>query len=158
MSRKLAALLTIGTLALAAAAPGCTADVHDNTVNANVDLDNANLSMTSSSSTVAASASVSLNVSVASGVVLVAPDQTPPANETDVAAYFEVFIDSESGTPLVTTASTSITVTVPSSTPPGSHNMICRLHHHDGSATKSVTQVSVTVSASASSGGNVDAG
>lgn len=158
MHRNLTVWIMTGALAALAVAPGCTADVHDNTVTANVDLDHANVNVTSSSSSVSASSSVTLNLSVENGVVLVPPEQTPPPNQATVAAYFEIFIDDENGMPLVVTASTSVSVTIPASTPPGSHKLICRLHHHDGTPTQSVATTSITVSASAGGGGSVDAG
>ena len=51
MHRNFIAILMTGALATLAAVPGCTANVHDNSVTANVDLDNANHNMSTSSST-----------------------------------------------------------------------------------------------------------
>jgi hypothetical protein len=151
-------LLMVAGLACFAPMTACTADVHGNTINANVDLDHANINATTTTdvSNVKSGATVGINVTLDSGVYLIPPEQTPPADKVSVAAHFQVYIDDENSAPILVTASTTINVTVPASTPPGPHKLICRLHHHDGTPTQSETTVNITVSASV--GVTTDAG
>jgi hypothetical protein len=150
MRKSLMNLLMVAGLACFAPMMGCTADIHGNNITANFDLDHANINASSSSDTndVKEGSSVAVNVTVDSQVYLIAPDQTPPPDKVDVAAHFQIYLDDENSAPILVTASTNVTVTVPASTPPGPHKLFCRLHHHDGRPTQSQTTINITVTAS----------
>jgi archaellum component FlaG (FlaF/FlaG flagellin family) len=128
--------------------PACKADIHDNTVTTNANLDfkidsNVDLNDVKPGQAIA----VTMNVT---GAVLVDPNTTPPPNEVDTAAYFKIYIDDTGSDPILVTASTHVNVTIPASTPPGDHKLICRLHKHDGTPTDQEQEIDFKVSASAS--------
>lgn len=151
-------IATIFALSLAAACGGvvgCSANIHDNTVKVD-----ANVS-------IAASADVDVNAITpgqgvplklsAEGADLVAPGQKVAAAQAQSAVYFKVFLDDTSGTELVATASTSVTVTIPPKTPEGHHKLICQLYKHDGDQPTDQEQsldINVKAMASASASGN----
>jgi len=150
-------IATIFTLSLALASGGvvaCSANIHDNTVNVDAKV------------SIAATADVDVNAITpgqavplklnADGAVLVAPDQKPASADAEAAAYFKVFLDDTSGTELVATASTMVSVTIPQKTPEGHHKLICQLYKHDGKPTNQEQSLDINVKAmaSATSSGN----
>ena len=150
-------IATIFALSLAAASGGvvaCSANIHDNTVKVD-----ANVSIAASADVdvnqITPGEAVPLKLS-AEGAVLVAPDQKPASADVEAASYFKVFLDETSGTELVATASTMVTVTIPPKTPEGHHKLICQLVKHDGTPTNQSQSLDINVKAmaSASSSGN----
>lgn len=137
------------------AAMGCeanvhdnTADVHDNKVNANIDA-NFDFNIDSDAEDVKAGDSVMVSME-AKGVVLVDQDQQPADSDKPRAAFFKIFLDSESSSPLLVTASASVSVKIPADTKEGDHKLICRLYKHDGGeAIGDTHEVSIKVKASA---------
>jgi len=124
---------------------GCTANIHDNTVNVDATLSfkaDADVTQLKPGDSVA----VSMN---ATGVVLVDPAAQPAASDAAKASYFKVYLDDTSSTPLVVTAQASVQVKLPATTTAGKHNLICRLHKHDGTPTNQEQEISITVVASA---------
>jgi hypothetical protein len=145
----LAAMASVGV-----AANGCTADIHDNTVNVDATVE---FKTTVDVDHVKPGDSVAVTMN-ATGVVLVEPDKTPAPADVDKAAYFKIFLDDTAKEPLLVTAQASATVTIPAATPEGKHKLICRLHKHDGTATDKQQEISITVSASATVTVGGDAG
>jgi plastocyanin len=133
-------------------AAGCTANVHDNTVNADAEL---NFKADAEEVKPGDSVAVTMN---ATGVVLVDPNKDPAPADADKAAYFTVYLDDEDSDPLIVTAQASAQVTIPAGTSSGKHHLICRLHKHDGTPTDQQQSVSITVSASAGVMVGADAG
>jgi hypothetical protein len=91
----------------------------------------------------------------ARNLILVAPNVVAPADHADDAVYLEVHLDNESGAPLLVTAETSVSITIPAGTAAGPHVIICRAHDHDdGAPTDVMTTLDLTVieSAAASMG------
>jgi hypothetical protein len=128
--------------------PACKADIHDNTVTTNANMDfkiDSNVDVNN----VKPGQAIAVTMSV-SGAVLVDPHTTPPPNEVDTAAHFQIYLDDTDSDPILVTASTNVSVTVPASTPPGDHKLICRLHKHDGTPTDQEQEVDFKVTASAS--------
>lgn len=133
------------------------ADVHDNEVNADIDAD-FDFDVESDVDELEPGDSVTVNMK-ASGVVLVDPGDEPSAEESDRAAHFKIFLDDANSSPLVVTASASVSVTLPQSVPAGDHKLLCRMFKHDGSALGETREVSIKVKASASvMGGTAGAG
>ena len=143
-----AAIASIGTYG------GCTANVHDNTLNVQAEL---SFKADASTDDVKAGDSVPVTMN-ATGVVLVEPNAQPAASDKDKACFFKVFLDDEGSEPLVATAQTHVQIKIPEGTPKGKHNLICRLFKHDGMPTDSEESISINVSASASVMVNSDAG
>ena len=134
-----------------------TTDVHDNDVNADIDAD-FEFDVESDVDEVEPGDSITVNMN-ATGVVLVDPGDEPSAEESDRAAHFKIFLDDVNSSPLIVTASASVSVTLPQSVPAGDHKLICRMFRHDGSALGQTREVSITVKASASvTGGTAGAG
>jgi len=156
--RHIATILALSLTTLGAGA-GCTANIHDNQVaidakvdiaaSANVDVDN-----------VTPGQAVPVKLS-AEGATLVDPKEKV-TTETSSAAYFKIFLDDTSGTELVATASTSVSVTIPPATPPGKHQLVCQLWKHgvkdQPTTQESSLDINVKASASASASGNGSAG
>lgn len=134
-------------LMMACAAPlaACTADVHDNTLN----VENPKVEMATDVDVNNVHAGQSVPVTItANNVFPVAPDQTPPPEHKDDAVFFKIFLDDVGSTELVVTASLKVSVTIPASTPPGDHKLICKTFAHDGSATDAESTVDIKVTAS----------
>lgn len=136
---------------------GCTANIHDNTVNANANVDFA-VAANVDVNNVKPGEALPVTMKVSGGATLVEPNSTPPANEVDTAAHFQIYLDDTASAPILITAQTSVSVTIPGKTPPGDHKLICRLHKHDGTPTNEEKEVSFKVSASASVTVGADAG
>jgi predicted component of type VI protein secretion system len=136
-----------GTLTASLVLGGCSADIHGNSVGVDV---NATVMATTSVNVNEVQAGESIPVQVAvSNVTLVDPSTSPPADVTN-AAYLQFYIDSTSGTPVLVTAQTSVTVMVPASEPPGGHKLLCQVYKHDGTPTSTTTEIDFTVTASVS--------
>jgi hypothetical protein len=134
----------------AALAVGAACNIHDNTINARLDIPNATLNVTANAdiNNVKASQSVPLTVD-AQNLVLVAPNDTPPAGHEADAVYLEFHLDDETNAALLVTAETSVTVTIPAGTAAGAHKIICRAHKHDdGSPTDVAFTLDITVTVS----------
>src|SRR5262245_41231432 len=93
----------------AAAALGCTADVYDN--NLSVSLDDANISFDTDVDVDHVKQGQSCPVTIdASGVNLVEPSQTLPADKVDVSGYFQFYMDDVDSELILITAQTSVDV------------------------------------------------
>ena len=140
-------------LVIALAAPvvssvACTATVKDNVINiddptldvdTSVDVDNIEQGQT-----------VPVTIDT-EGAPMVAPEATPPAEEVETAVYVSIHLDDANSAPLLVTAQASVNVTIPPSTPPGEHKIICRMHKHkDDAVIGSEKSISIQVKASAS--------
>jgi hypothetical protein len=139
---------------------GCTANVHDNTAdihdnNANIDDAEVSMDSTSDMDNVSAGSTVHLDIE-AEDVFLIDPSETPEADRVKVAGHFEIFLDTTSSAALLVTAEKSVDVTIPASTPAGKHKLLCRVDKHDGTATKAVTELELTVVAKVSTSTSTD--
>jgi hypothetical protein len=126
-----------------------TADVHDNPINADIDA-SFDFDIDSDADDVKAGDSVMVSME-AKGVVLVGPDEQPSSDDDKArAAYFKIFLDSEDSSPILVTASASVSVKIPADTKEGDHKLICRLFKHEGGEAIGETKtVSIKVKASA---------
>jgi hypothetical protein len=141
-------VFTGSVLATCIAIAGCSADIHGNSVGVDV---NATVMATTSVnvSDVQAGQAIPVQVAVSNNVTLVDPNTTPPSTVTN-AAYLQFYIDSTSNQPVLVTAQTSVSVTIPASEPAGPHKLLCQLYKHDGTPTTSTTEIDFTVMAMAS--------
>jgi hypothetical protein len=139
------------TMLFLAGAMAC--NVHDNTIN----IPNATINATAdaNASNVAPSQQVAITVT-AQNVYLVDPMATPPPDHVQDAGHFQIYLDDTDTQPLLITAQTNFSVTIPPGTKPGPHNLICRFHKHDGTPTSTEVNVAITVSASVGADGGVD--
>jgi len=88
----------------------------------------------------------------ATNLILVAPDDTPPPGQETAAVYLEFHLDDETSPPLLVTAATRVSVTIPADTTVGPHDIICRAHQHaDGSPTDVMYGLPIDVTSSAPS-------
>ncbi len=125
---------------------GCSADIHDNTVN--VDDVSVEFETSADVDNIEAGTAVPVTINVENGTP-VPPDQEPPAGEADQAVFFEFFLDSTSGSALLVTAELSVSVMIPADTSPGDHKLICRAKKHDGSTSEEF-ELDIKVKASVS--------
>ena len=155
MGRTMFKLLLVGALVGVTPLVACTADIHDNQVEGTINLDDINVDMTTDIDVdnVQQGTSMPVNVSVPDTVYLVEPSATVPAEKTEVAAHFQVYIDNVDDPPVSVTASTHIEVKIGDNVPEGDHKLICRLHKHDGTPTESKFELSFKVKAKVSTGG-----
>ena len=121
----LASAVTFGALGV-----GCSADIHDNTVN--VDDVSVEFETTADVDNIEAGTAVPVTINVENGTP-VPPDQEPTAEQADKAVFFEFHLDADNGSPLLVTAELSVSVMIPAETPPGDHKLICKVKKHDGS-------------------------
>ena len=147
--RKIANAFAVSFALLASgAAMGCTANIHDNTVdvdakvsiNATADVDVNN---------VKPGQAVPLTLA-ADNVTLVDPKEKPTTEQERTAGHFSIFLDDTSSTALTVTASTSVSVTIPQTTKEGPHKLICQLDKADGTPTSTTQSLDIMVKASAS--------
>lgn len=142
-------VFTGSVLVTCIAIAGCSADIHGNSVGVDV-----NATVTASTSVnvndVQAGQAIPVQV-VVSNVTLVDPNTTPPSTVTN-AGYLQFYIDSTTSQPVLVTAQTSVSITVPASEPPGAHKLLCQVYKHDGTPTTSTTEIDFTVMASVSVG------
>jgi hypothetical protein len=138
-------LRAIVIAACSAPLAACTANVHDNTLN----VENPQVEMTANTdvTNIHPGGSVPLTIK-ADNVFPVAPNETPPAKHANDAVFFKIFLDDVSSQELVVTASLEVSVTIPTTTPPGDHKLICKTFQHDGAATDSESTVDIKVTAS----------
>jgi hypothetical protein len=108
---------------------------------------NATLGVTTTADLTDVRAAQSLPLTIdARNLVLVAPSAVPPPDHADDAVYLELDLDNEAGMPLLLTAETSVSITIPPHTPAGPHVIICRAHDHDdGAPTDVMTTLDLTV-------------
>jgi hypothetical protein len=128
---------------------GCTANIHDNTIN----IPNATINATTDAdvSAVAPEQTIPMTVTV-TNVYLVDPAMTPPPAHTADAGHLQVYLDDTSSAPILVTADTNIMVTVPKETPAGHHKIICRVHTHDGTPTSTTFELAITVKVTVTTG------
>ncbi|MDP2344142.1 MAG: hypothetical protein Q8O67_24505 [Deltaproteobacteria bacterium] len=84
-------------------------------------------------------------VITAENVFLIDPEEDPPAEHEDDAGHFQIYLDDTDDEPLVITAETNVTVTIPAEVEPGDHKLLCRIHKHNGDPTDVVIEISITV-------------
>jgi hypothetical protein len=141
---KISSLLVPGLLVAMAAVPACENNIHDNTIN----IPNATVNATTSAdvdvNNVAPEQAIPLTLDV-KNVYLVDPNTTPPAAHVEDAGHVQIYLDDTATPPLVVTAQTNVTVTIPKATPAGKHKLICRVHKHDGTPTSTIVTVDITV-------------
>jgi hypothetical protein len=97
---------------------------------------------------VAPAASVPVMVH-APDVDLVPPGETPTPEQAADASHLEFHLDDESSPPLLVTADTTVSVPIPADTPAGLHEIICRVHRHDGAPTDLMAELPLVVDRSA---------
>jgi hypothetical protein len=122
----------------------CTADVHDNTLT----IEDPKVTFTTTANVTAVQAGSSIPVTInATNVVPVAPDKTPTAEQQGKAVFFKIFLDDTDSTELVVTASLTVNVTIPASTSPGSHKLICKTFSHGGEDQDIDQEIDINVTA-----------
>lgn len=125
---------------------GCTADIHDNTFNLDDLSIDANIN--GDADNVQAGSTVKLELN-AEGAFLIEPNQTPPPDKANIAAHFEVHLDTLQTPPILVTAKTEVDVKITEMVQPGDHKLLCRLVKHDGTPTNVVKEIDIHVSATA---------
>ncbi len=142
MRSWISTIAVLGALLSSPSLAGCTANVHDNTVtipNASV-----RMSTTADTSHVHQGEAIPVTVSV-SNVYLVDPGTQPPADHTDDAGDLAFFIDDDSGSPILVTAQTNVSITIPHDESEGGHKLICQVRKHDGTPTNVSFSMNFTV-------------
>ena len=132
---------------------GAGCNIHDNTIN----IPNAQINATTdvSASNVMPAAMVPVTVTV-QNVFLVEPSATPPPEHVKDAGHLVVYLDDVDSMPLLTTAQTNFSVTIPAETKPGPHKLVCQFHKHDGTPTTTKVEVAINVAVSVGADGGVD--
>ena len=138
----------------------CTADIHGNTVNATVPTD-VTISTSADANAVKPGESLPLHVQMSGSSTTTVADAgstgtgdaastggaSAPA-PTQVNVLFQIFIDAVGDTPLVVTAQADFSVTIPPSTSPGHHKVICRVAQGDGTPTNVTSSIDINVTSS----------
>ena len=135
MTTRISKLFLIAALGLFAA-PACTANIHDNTIN----VTDPKVSFVTgvNNDDVKPDQDLPMTVTV-TNVFLVDPNATPPADHVSDAGHIQVYFDSVNSAPIMITANVNITVRVPAAATKGPHKMICCIHKHDGTPTAAVS-------------------
>lgn len=136
----------------------CTADVHGNTIN--VDVPNLSISTDVDVNNIHPGERVGVTIKAdtsASQTPTMPKDAStsaPSGNTSNGSIIFKLFLDDSSTTALAVTASLKVDVTIPMSTPPGPHKLVCRAFHADGTPTDSETSLDIDVTASVTTSGD----
>ncbi len=135
----------------------CTADVHGNTIN--VEVPNLSISTDVDVNNIHPGERVGVNIKAdtsASQAPTVPEDASsaPSGSASNSSIVFKLFLDDSSTTALAVTASLKVDVTIPTSTPPGPHKLVCRAFHADGTPTDSETSLDINVTASVTTSGD----
>lgn len=129
---------------------GCTADISDNVLN--IEDPNVEFDTTVDVDNVEQGQSVPVTIDVEGEMV--APEATPPQDKVDSAVYVSIHLDDPNNEPLLVTAQASVSVTIPASTPPGDHKLVCQVRKHsDGTPTGETKSIDIKVKASATASG-----
>ena len=135
--------LICGSMALLGfVAVGCTANIHDNTVN--VPDATVNFKTDADLNNVAPDQTIPLVLTV-HNVFLIDPAATPPPEHVTDAGHLQIYLDDVDTKPIMVTANVDVDVKIPPQTPAGDHKLICRVHHHDGTPTDTKVEISITV-------------
>jgi hypothetical protein len=152
---RIASLVTVSlgacALSLGMGVAGC--EIHDNTIN--IPDATLNVSTDADKENVMPMQTIPVMVQV-NNVYLIEPGMTPPVEHTLDAGHIKIYLDDESTPPLLVTAQTNVSVTIPANTAPGRHKLICRVHKHDGTKTDTKFDLDINVKVSAST--NADGG
>jgi hypothetical protein len=131
-------------------AAGCTADISDNVIN----VDDAKVDFDTSVDVDNVEQGQAVPVTVDVGdATLVAPETTPPAEDVETAVYVSIHLDSTGSAPLLVTAQASASVTIPATTPPGDHKLICQVRRHKDGSTQGEKSIDIKVKAAAQTTG-----
>jgi len=132
---------------------GAGCNIHDNTIK----IPNAQINATTdaSANNVMPAATVPVAVTV-QNVFLVDPAATPPPEHEKDAGHIVVYLDDVDSMPLLTTAMTNFSVTIPAETKAGPHKLVCQFHKHDGTPTSTKVEVAINVAVSVGADGGVD--
>jgi len=131
---------------------GAACNIHDNTIN----IPNAQINATTDvTASVMPAAMVPIAVTV-QNVFLIEPSATPPPEHVNDAGHLVIYLDDVDSTPLLTTAQTNFSVTIPPDTKPGPHKVVCQFHKHDGTPTSTKVEVAINVAVSVGADGGVD--
>ena len=129
-----------------------TAGCHVDEVNVNVDAKiNANVDASVDVNNVKQGDTIPIHMNV-QNVYLVAPDEDPPADHVNDAAYIQIYLDDFDSDPLLVTAQVDVKVKISESVEPGEHTLKCRVHKHDGTPTNAEFDIKITVKAKTSTG------
>lgn len=146
MRHSFSCLFAAGIMGLGASVAGCTANIHDFTID-DISLD---LETDVDVDQIQAGDTVPIHVSPSDDVNLVAPGVTPPEDKLEISGHFEVFLDSRDSTPLAVSAQFDINVVIPESTTEGEHVLICVFVKFDGSVSSERAQLKISVKAKVS--------
>jgi hypothetical protein len=143
-------LILCGVVTSASVLPlvACSADIHGNSVDVNA---SATITTSIDVSNVQPGQAVPVHVATAN-VYLVDPGTTPPPDHVSDAAYLQFYVDSTDDQPILITAQADVSVTIPSSTPPGKHKLLCQVYKHDGTPTTTTSEIDFSVQASVTVG------
>jgi hypothetical protein len=146
------------SLALALALGGglSACNIHDNTATVNIPDATVNLTTTADKEDIMPMQAVPMVVDV-KNVTLVDPAATPTPAQMADASHLVFTLDDESSPPLLVTAETNVSVTIPATTKAGPHKVICRVHKHDGTPTSTMVELDIMVKVSVTTTTN-DAG
>jgi hypothetical protein len=78
-------------------------------------------------------------------VYLMMPPATPPPEHAADAGYLQFHFDDESTPPLLADDETHVSITIPATSAPGPHRIICRLYALDGRPTRTKIEVDLRV-------------
>lgn len=142
--RLLRVLSLLAFVCSSSAVVACSEDVGDNTFTS----ENIEVSMSTTADVGNVRPGQSVPVHIETNAFPVEPDLTPPPEHTHDAVFFKIFLDDTDSAELTVTAAVSFNVTIPASTSPGPHELICRTFSHDGEDTDADTSIDITVTAS----------
>jgi hypothetical protein len=145
MSMRLLRVLSLLVFVCSSSAlVACTADVDDNTFT----IENIEVSMSTTADVHDVRRGQSVPIHIETNAFPVEPELTPPPEHTHDAVFFKIFLDDTDSAELTVTAAVSFNVTIPLSTSPGPHEIICKTFSHDGEDTDADTSIDITVTSS----------
>jgi hypothetical protein len=145
MSKRLLLVLSLFAFVCSNAALVACSSVDDSQLT--VENPNVEISTTADVNNIHAGQSIPLNIDPGN-VFPIDPDLTPPPEHDHDAVFFKIYLDDTDSQELLVTAAVSFNVTIPQSTSPGPHKIICKTFSHDGEDTDSDSSIDINVTAS----------
>jgi hypothetical protein len=138
LSLSVAPLAAIGVVA-------CGSDAPTN-VSAEVGIDDARLELRAAGDLNDVAPNSDLRVTAKTqNVYLVDPSVTPPPDKARVAGHLQFYVDDSSTPPVLVTSRLDVSIRISANLQRGKHQLIGRVHRHDGSPTKAAMAIAFNV-------------
>lgn len=145
MKNAIIALVLSATPLVAIGVAACGSDAPTN-VSAEIGIDDARLEIQASGDLNNVAPSSDMRVTAKTqNVYLVDPSVTPPPEKARVAGHLQFYVDDSATPPVLVTSHQDVSIRISANLQPGKHQLIGRVHRHDGSPTKAAMAIAFNI-------------